>query len=227
MKALIGQSSEYRLSKNAEYLQVPLEMWTNFSKVKKREYLDFVTHLSKEEIKNMKTITASFWETDEHSIEPTKTSLSVKLSEHLNILHADTIEQKKSLDLLNNPSAISLSPSLLARNNERVYLVAGKANKEIHKVIVNENGMVKCNCRGYKFTKICSHSAAISEKEDILQSYVAKVKGCRSRAAITYPLNANGSGRKGGQRRREHSYKNKPFQEGNDTTANQSPFTKI
>ena len=87
--------------------------------------------------------------------------------------------------------------------------------------------MVKCNCRGYKFTKICSHSAAISEKEDILQSYVAKVKGCRSRAAITYPLNANGSGRKGGQRRREHSYKNKPFQEGNETTANQSPFTKI
>ena len=115
-KALIGQSSDYRLNKNAEDLQVPLEMWTNFSKVKKRKYLDFVTHLSKEEIKNMKTITASFWGTDEHSVEPTKTSLSVKLSEHLNILHADTIEQK-SLDLLSNPSAISLSPSPLARSN--------------------------------------------------------------------------------------------------------------
>ena len=87
--------------------------------------------------------------------------------------------------------------------------------------------MVKCNCRGYKFTKICSDSVAISEKEDILQSHVAKVKGCRSRAALTYPLNANGSGRKGGQRCREHSYKNKPFQEGNEITANQSPFTKV
>ena len=48
---------------------------------------------------------------------------------------------------MNNPSAISLSPSLLARNNEKVDLVAGKTNKEIHNVIFNENGMVKCNCR--------------------------------------------------------------------------------
>ena len=127
-KALVGQSSEYRLNKNAEYLQVPLETWTSLSKLNKREYLDFVTHLSKDEIKNMKTITASFWEAGEHSIEPSKTSLSVKLSEHLNILHADIIEQK-ALDLLNNPSAISLSPPLLARNNEKVYLIAGKTKK--------------------------------------------------------------------------------------------------
>ena len=218
-KALVGQSSEYRLNKNAEYLQVPLETWTNLSKLKRREYLDFVTHLSKDEIKNMKTITASFWEKGEHSIEPSKTSLSVKLSEHLNILHADNIEQK-ALDLLNDPSAISLSPSLLARNKEKVYLVAAKTNKEIHNVIVNENGMVKCNCRGYKFTKICSHSVAISEKEDILRNHVAKVKGCRSRAAITYTLSAKGSGKKGGQKRRERSYKDKPFQEGNAITAN-------
>ena len=87
--------------------------------------------------------------------------------------------------------------------------------------------MVKYNCRGYKFTKIYSHSVAISEKKDILQNHVAKVKGCRSRAAITYPLNAKGSGRKGGQKRRERSYKDKLFQEGNAITANQSPFSKI
>ena len=87
--------------------------------------------------------------------------------------------------------------------------------------------MVKCNCRDNKFTKIYSHSVAISEKEDILQSHVAKVKGCRSRAALTYPLHAKGSGWKGGQRRRERSYKDKPFQEGNEITVSQSPFTKI
>ena len=87
--------------------------------------------------------------------------------------------------------------------------------------------MVKCNCRGYKFPKIYSHSVTISEKKDILQNHVAKVKGCRSRAAITYPLNAKSSGRKGGQKCRERSYRDKPFQEGNAITANQSPFTKI
>ena len=128
---------------------------------------------------------------------------------------------------MNNPSAISLSPSLLTRNNEKVYFVAGKTNKEIHNVIVNENGMVKCNCRGYKFTKICSHSVAISEKEDILQNHIAKAKRCRSRAAITYPLNAKNSGWKGCQKRRECCYKDKPFQEWNSITANQNPFSKI
>ena len=84
----------------------------------------------------------------------------------MSILHANTIEQK-ALDLPNNPTAMSLSPIVLARNIENVYLVAGETNKEIRNVIVNENGMVKCNCRGFKFTKICSHSVAISEEEDI------------------------------------------------------------
>ena len=85
--------------------------------------------------------------------------------------------------------------------------------------------MLKCNCRCYKFTNICS--AAISEKEDILQYPVVKVKGCRSRIAITYPLNAKSSGRRGGQKHRECSYKDKPFQEENAITVDKSPFTKI
>ena len=127
---------------------------------------------------------------------------------------------------MNNPSTISLSPSLLARNNKKVYVVAGKTNKEIHNVIVNGNGMVKWNCSSYKVTKICSHSVATSEKQDILQNHVAKIKGCRSRAA-PYPLNAKSSGRKRGQKRHERSYKDKPSQEWNAATANQSPFTKI
>ena len=121
---------------------------------------------------------------------------------------------------------MSLSQIVLARNIENVYLVAGETNKEIRNVIVNENDMVKCNCRGYKFTKFCSHSVAISEEEDIQQNHLAKVEGCRSRAAITYPLNSKGSGKKGDQKRRERSYKDKPFQEGIGITVNQSPFTK-
>ena len=60
------------------------------------------------------------------------------------------------------------------------------------------NGIVKCNCRGFKFTKVYSHRVAVSEKKDILRNHVAQVKGSRSRSAITYPLNTKGSGRKGG-----------------------------
>ena len=75
--------------------------------------------------------------------------------------------EQKAPDLSNNPTAMSLSQIVLARNIENVYLVAGETNKEIRNVIVNENDMVKCNCRGYKFTKFCSHSVGISEEEDI------------------------------------------------------------
>ena len=113
---------------------------------------------------------------EEQRICPIKTALSVKLSEAVNILHADTIE-KKALDLLNYPNAITLSPTLTENDKGKTYLVAGKSSKETYNVSVLGNGIVKCNCRGFKFTKICSHSVAVSEKEDMLRNHVAKVKG--------------------------------------------------
>ena len=120
-------------------------------------------------------------------------------------MHADTIE-KKALDLLNYPNAIALSPTLTENDKGKTYLVAGKSSKETYNVSVLGNGIVKCNYRGFKFTKVCSHSVAVSEKEDMLRNHVAKVKGSRSRSAITYPRNPKDSGQKGGQKRRQRLY---------------------
>ena len=82
----------------------------------------------------------------------------MKLSEHLiSILHADIIE-RKALDLLNNPVAISRSPSTAVNNTEKVYLVAGKLSKVSYKLTITKQRLVKCDCKGFRYLSLCSHS---------------------------------------------------------------------
>ena len=82
--------------------------------------------LNLDDFKVKKAINSSFWEVDEVSYSPTLNFLSMKLSEHLpSILHADIIE-RKALDLLNNPVAISRSPSIPVSNTEKAYFVFRK-----------------------------------------------------------------------------------------------------
>ena len=70
----------------------------------KRKNLDFIINLSNDDLENMKTIEESFWKMDEQRIHPIKTALSVKLSEAVDILHADTIE-KKGLGFIKLPES--------------------------------------------------------------------------------------------------------------------------
>ena len=66
----------------------------------------------------------------------------------------------------------------------------------------------------------------MSEKEDMLINHAAEAKGSRSRSAVTYPLNTKGSGRKGGQKRRQKLYHpEKPFQGRDVENASKNPFT--
>ena len=87
------------------------------------------------------------------------------------MLIADIIE-RKALDVLNNPIAISRSPSIAVSKTEKVYLVAGKSSKAPHKLTVTEQGLVKCDCKGFRYLSLCSHSVAISEKEDSLSLHI-------------------------------------------------------
>ena len=226
-KAIITQSNEYRLNENAAYLHVVLETWENWTCEKKQRYTAFVRDLNLDDIKVKKVINSSFWEVDEVSNSPILNFLSTKLSEHLpSILHADIIE-RKGLDLLNNPVAISLSPSITISNTEKVYLVAGKSSKIPDKLIVTEQGLVKCDCKGFRYLSLYSHSVAISQKEGSLSLHIGNVKKSqgknRSRSATSYPTLAKGAGRKGEQKRRERAYSH----HGTNESPAQSPFTEI
>ena len=124
-KAVINQSSEYRLSQEAAYLSVPIELWYTLSKIRRNKYINFIRDLSKSDLEEHKTLKADMWY-DESDLSSVKRALSLKLPEFLpNTPHADIIEEK-ALDLLNIPNAITLFPTLLATNKEKIYFAAGK-----------------------------------------------------------------------------------------------------
>ena len=83
-------------------------------------------------------------------------------------MHADIIK-RKVLDLLDNPAVIL--PSVIVNNTKKVYL-AGKSSKVPCKL----TGLVKCNCKGFRYLSLFSHSVAISEKEGSLSLHIVNVK---------------------------------------------------
>ena len=110
-KAVINQSSEYRLSQEAAYLPVPIELWYTWSKIRRNKYINYIRNLSKSDLEDHQTLKTDMWyyKSDLSSV---KKALSLKLPELLpNIPHADIIEEK-ALDLLNIPNAITLSLQL-------------------------------------------------------------------------------------------------------------------
>ena len=201
----------------------------NWTCEKKQRYTAFVRHLNLDDVKVKKVINSSFWEVDEVSHSPALNFLSTKLTEHFpSILHADIIE-RKGLDLLNNPVAISRSPSIAVNNAEKVYLVAGKSSKSNvpYKFTITDQGFVKYDRKGFRYLSLCSHRVAISEKEGSLSLLIGDVKKRQgkngSRSAISYPTLAKGAGRKCEQKRRERTYSHNGI---NESPA-QSPFTEI
>ena len=133
---------------------------------------------------------------DESDLSSIKEVLSLKLPEFLpNIPHADIVEEKV-LNLLNIPSAITLFPNLLANNKEKMHFAAGKNSRENYKITVSTSAVVKCSCKDFRLSNICSHSVVVSEKESIMESgeYWQMME------------DADRAGRKGGQKRRDRKY---------------------
>ena len=124
---------------------------------------------SKKDIDAEKTIDIEDWGRRGNKLQQIKESLSVKLSESLpNLLHAETIE-KMVLGLLNNPNALVLSPSVIVEKKEKIYLAAGKTHPETYCVTVSAKSLVKCSCKGFRYSSTYSHSVAVAEKEGILK----------------------------------------------------------
>ena len=52
-KAVINQSSEYRLSQEAAYLSVPIELWYTWSKIRRNKYINYTRNLNKRLLKKI------------------------------------------------------------------------------------------------------------------------------------------------------------------------------
>ena len=94
--------------------------------------------------------------------------------------------------------SLSLSPTLVATNKEKIYFVTGKTYRENYKINVSASVVIKCSCKGFRFSNICSYSVAVSEEEGILEKHLRKFKSSSSRSLLTYPFNAGGAGGGGG-----------------------------
>ena len=107
---------------------------------------------------------------------------------------------------------------------KKIYLAAGKTHAETYCVTVSTTSLVKCSCKGFRYSRLCSHSVAVAEKERILKIHIGKFKNFRSRASIKYPIKADSTGRKRGQKRRERTY---PSSTNKSVKQWQHPFTEI
>ena len=76
-----------------------------------------------------------------------------------------------------------------------------------------------------RFVRICSHSVAIADKEEILAAHINGVKRAY-RSSLTYPTDAKGVGRKGGRKRKSRSYAPGPDYPPAGASL-QNPFSKI
>ena len=188
------------------------------------KYIKFVRSLGKNDIKNQNTIDNIHWENNKSDLQLARKNLSMKLSECLpNVLHAETIE-KKAINLLNHPTTLVLLPTTqVTAEKEISYLAAGTSTQETYKKIISAKSLVKCSCKGFRYSSICSHSTAGSEKERISNSHISKFKSCRSQASITYPIKSGGEDRKGRQKRRQRLYEEK----NSCTQENLQPFTEV
>ena len=199
-RALTNQSAEYGLSEEPQYLAISTEVWYQWSYEDRMKYIKFVRSLGK----NQKTIDIITWEIKESDLPLAKQNLPMKLLECLpNVLHAEIIE-KRALYLLNHPTALVLSPTTEATaEKKKSYLAAGRSTQETYKITISARSLLKCSCKGFRYSNICSNSVPVSEKERILNNHIAKFKSCRSRASFTYPIKPGGKCRKGGQKPRQ------------------------
>ena len=153
-------------------------------------------------------------------------NLSIKLKIELpGLPYADLIEKReRAVFLLNNPSAIVKAPSVYMQGSKN-YLVAGKEKKP-YEVNISDNGVVKCNCKGFDFANICKHSAAVAEKEKMLKDLVAKAK---TTSIAKLQKVKGGDGGKGHANRRKMDYSNIAVGLSNDSNPSNpnSPFTEI
>ena len=104
-------------------------------------------------------------------------NLSMKLSECLpNVLHAETIE-KKAVNLLNHPTTLVLLPTTqVTAEKEISYLAAGTSTQETYKKIIAAKSLVKYSCKGFRYSSICSHSTAGSEKKENIKQPNIKIQ---------------------------------------------------
>ena len=88
-----------------------------------------------------------------------------------------------------------------------------------------EKNTLTCNCKGFEYACVCSHSVAVSERDSLLKEFLEQVKSNRRKGSMFYSSNGSaGVGRKEQQQRMVRKYDSSTEKKPSEGT---SHFTEI
>ena len=71
-------------------------------------------------------------------------------------------------------------PALLhANRNHKTCFVAGEKQQKYYTVVKSEKNTLKCNCKGFEYACICSHSMTVAEGGSLVKEFLEQVKSNR------------------------------------------------
>ena len=74
-------------------------------------------------------------------------------------------------------------------------------------MVKSEKNTLKCNCKGFAYTCICSYSVTVAERDSLLKEFLEQAKPNRRKGNKFCSSNSlPGVGRKGQQQRRVRKY---------------------
>ena len=162
--AVAGVSDEYAVADHSQYLQVPADVWFEWSPQMRNEYFGKVLSSSMEEIFHHKDVPwPSFNNMNEDRFEfrDLDVDLAGILTEHFGYSTDNSIAIKREvLNQVNRPTAIQPKASLVVEGNLK-FEVASPSAKNGGVLVTVYSSPMGCVCGRYCHDSICKHLIAV------------------------------------------------------------------
>ena len=231
--AVAGVSDEYVLADHSKYLQVPADVWFDWSPKTRNTYIGNIQKLSMEDIFQQKDVP---WPSDNMSedrfeFRDLEVDVAGILSDHFGYSADNSIAIKREvLNLVNHPTAIQPKASLATKENLK-FEVASPSARNGSVLVTVYSDHVGCVCGRYRHDNICKHSIAVAARQSILSTHFNFLKKKSKKGSHTalaeYDVNKNTAGKKGA--RNKNSYRPERYCSSGVEPSNQArqTFTEI
>ena len=176
--AIAGLSDDYILADHASYLQVPADIWFEWTPKMRETYVLGVQKLSLQDVYNQKDV--PWLELETIDIDAEFRHLGDDIVTELVDRHGYSNESAKTLEkevlyLLNHPTAIQRKASLQTEGVVQFEVASTGAKNGTVQVSVYRDHAT-CVCGRYKYDKICKHSLAVAASKAILTEHLNFVR---------------------------------------------------
>lgn len=212
--AVAGISDEYRLADYSLHLQVPPDVWFEWSTEMRNSYIDNIQKLSMDEIFQQKEVPWPNLEEDVNGNRPEfkqlQLDLARTLTDQFGYSQDNAVAVKREvLNLVNHPTAIQPKASLTTVGNAK-FEVASQSAKNGSVLVTVYGDHVTCVCGRYRHDHVCKHSLAVAARQSLLPAHFdflrKKIKKGKGLTALAeHDVNKNTAGKKGS--RNKNSYR--------------------